>query len=303
MTSDRLANFRFLSGLSLIVAIALGGCLGPSAPQKTVQTSANRPSPVHQQSNRLSSEPAARPESTSSESRSYSPSDGDSAGVEGIASRPQERPGLGTVFGEQRQSRVHKREFQRASNHPFAKVALHYNNLAGVQQQSWFRGTDLHELRAQTKQGGISISVLDQYGRLLRGGTGAGRTYVVGQDGMRYSLQVRNDTGGSYEVVGSVDGLDLLDGEPASLGKRGYIIAPYSTLTIDGFRTSHESVAAFRFGAVSNSYAARTSGDRNVGVIGFAFFAERGSRWTNDEIRRRETADPFPGGYAKPPRY
>jgi hypothetical protein len=52
---------------------------------------------------------------------------------------------------------------------------------------------------------------------------------------------------------------------------------------------------------VSESYAARTSGDRNVGVIGFAFFAERGSRWTNDEIRRRETANPFPGGFAEPP--
>jgi hypothetical protein len=55
---------------------------------------------------------------------------------------------------------------------------------------------------------------------------------------------------------------------------------------------------------VSDSYAARTSGDRNVGVVGVAFFAERDSPWTTDEIRRRETADPFPGDktYAQPPR-
>jgi hypothetical protein len=63
------------------------------------------------------------------------------------------------------------------------------------------------------------------------------------------------------------------------------------------------SVAAFRFGAVEDSYAEKKGNARNVGVIGVAFFQERDSAWPWDssEIRRRETADPFPGRFATPP--
>ncbi len=218
-----------------------------------------------------------------------------------IATDRNERPGLGTRFGERRSSEVVQRRFVRGARNPFAQVAIHYNNLAGIRQQAAFRGTSLQELRARTRGGGLSISLLDEYGNLLQGGNGGGRTYVVGRDNQRYTIQIRNDTGGRYEVVSSVDGLDVVDGKVANYSKRGYIVAPYSTLEIEGFRTSLESVAAFRFGAVGESYAARTSGDRNVGVIGFAFFAERGSDWTTDEIRRRETANPFPGGFSAPP--
>ncbi len=218
-----------------------------------------------------------------------------------LARDGEARPGLGTTFGERRNSTVTRREFVRAHNRPFAQVALHYNSLEGIQKQSVYRGMRLDDLRAQTDNGGLSISLVDESGRLLQGGSGGGRTYVIGQDGQRYMIWIRNDTGGTYEVVSSVDGLDVVDGLPANTSKRGYIVEPYSTLTIDGFRTDLDSVAAFRFGAVDQSYAAQTSGDRNVGVIGFAFFAERGSRWTNDEVRRRESADPFPGDYAKPP--
>ena len=57
------------------------------------------------------------------------------------------------------------------------------------------------------------------------------------------------------------------------------------------------------FGAVSSSYAAQTSGDRNVGVVGLAIFSERGAVWTPAELQRRDTANPFPSrGYAMPPR-
>src|SRR4029079_3958695 len=100
-------------------------------------------------------------------------------------------------------------------------------------------------------------------------------------------------------------GLDVIDGNPADLTKRGYLLEPYATLTIDGFRTSSSHVAAFRFGSVSESYAAKTSGDRNVGVIGVAFFSERGSEGTTEELRKRASADPSPADrrYSQPPGY
>jgi hypothetical protein len=114
---------------------------------------------------------------------------------------------------------------------------------------------------------------------------------------------VRNGTTARFEIVASVDGLDVIDGKPADPNRRGYIVDPHGTLVIDGFRTSDASVAAFRFGRVSDSYAARTSGDRNVGVVGFAIFSERGAYWTPAELGRRDTADPFPNrGYSAPPR-
>ena len=68
-------------------------------------------------------------------------------------------------------------------------------------------------------------------------------------------------------------------------------------LSIDGFRRNLSQVASFRFGAVADSYAARTGGDQNVGVIGFAFFDER-----SDETARRLEAQPFSDArFAQPP--
>jgi hypothetical protein len=221
-------------------------------------------------------------------------------GGESIQPAP-DRPGLGTEFGENVYSRVTESPFERAGSDPFAAVAIHYNDAEGVQAQADYRGGGLAPISASTPYGGITIALTDDVGNPLQGFAAAGRTYVVGEAGRRYNLRITNQTAGRYEVVASVDGLDVIDGKQATPGKRGYILAPNSTLTIDGFRTSEESVAAFRFAAVRDSYAARTGDDRNVGVVGFAFFAERGSRWTTDELARRESADPFPGRYATPP--
>lgn len=222
-------------------------------------------------------------------------------GVEVAADAPAERPGLGTRFGEQVASPVVHRAFERASGEPFAQVALYYNDERGVAEQGWFRAGGLEPIRATTPRGGIAVTVIDERGVALPGAMAGGRVYVVGRDGQRYRIAIENETGGRYEVVGSVDGLDVVDGRPAGFHKRGYVLAPHATLVIDGFRTSADAVAAFRFGSVADSYAARTGSARNVGVIGLAFFSEAGSPWTTDELRRRETADPFPGRYTSPP--
>lgn len=104
----------------------------------------------------------------------------------------------------------------------------------------------------------------------------SGRTYVLGMMGERYRIRVANPTSRRVEAVVSVDGLDAIDGRTASYDdKRGYVIAPYGEITIDGFRTSVDQVATFRFSSVRDSYAARKGQDRNVGVIGVAFFPER----------------------------
>lgn len=233
---------------------------------------------------------------------------GEAGGMDDGAYReqPRERPGLGTVFGETRASSVRNTAFVRASSQPFAAVLMHYNDMEGVRAHAQYRGQDwLTPFQAHTPAGGIDVWLVDEQGNVLPGGIAADRNLIVGHEGQRYEIIVRNQTGGRYEVVGSVDGLDVVDGLPAHFEKRGYVLEPHGVLRIEGWRRSTTEVAAFRFGRVSESYAARTTGDRNVGVIGVAFFAEQGSPWTTDELERRDSANPFPAqsGYAQPPRY
>lgn len=106
----------------------------------------------------------------------------------------------------------------------------------------------------------------------------AGTTWVEGLKGRRYALRLINRTGRRVEVVATVDGLDVLDGKPGDTRKRGYVLEPWQTYDVEGFRLDLGRVAAFRFSGVADSYAGRTGHARNVGVIGVAFFEERRPR-------------------------
>src|SRR5207237_5653154 len=149
----------------------------------------------------------------------------------------------------------------------------------------------------------VTTELRDQSGRMLPGLIVGDRWFVVGEEGRRYSIVVRNRSDFRLEIVLSVDGLDVIDGRPASFRKRGYILDPHQRLVVEGFRQSTEAASAFRFGPVRESYAAeKYHHTRNVGVIGIALFNEVGSDpWTNEEVRRRLKANPFPGRFATPP--
>ena len=219
-----------------------------------------------------------------------------------IAAPAAERPGLGTSFGESVYAPVSFAPFVRAAPTPWAEVLLHYNDAQGVAAHAEYLGAQLQPLEVYAGDGSLSVALVDDAGRTLPGLRAGDRTLIVGHDGERYRILVRNATTARFEVVASVDGLDVMDGRPANPRRRGYIVDPNDTLVIDGFCTSEANVAAFRFGAVADSYAAQTSGDRNVGVVGLAIFSEQGAAWTPTEIMRRDTADPFPSRYAMPPR-
>src|SRR6476620_2093718 len=101
-----------------------------------------------------------------------------------------------------------------------------------------------------------------------------GRYYVQGDANERYTIRVTNPTGNRVEAVVSIDGLDVIDGESGDLRKRGYIVPAYGDVRIEGFRTSLENVATFRFSSVDGSYAGQKGKARNVGVIAVAIFEE-----------------------------
>jgi hypothetical protein len=304
-------------GLALVV-VSMNGCASmggsgePQAASDGYSGSATAvPAPVTVAEAAPAPPPAAAPAygGSGGSSRSMEPSTASAPKSEASLRAPTERPGLGTEWGETRISRIHDVDFERADeSRPFAVATLHYNDRRGVEALAAYHAWRGPRLREEPVVGGaITVSVRDSSNEPLEAIHLADRTYVIGEQGTRYAVVIENHSGHRFEAVTTVDGLDVMNGHAGSVENRGYVIDPYGSITIDGFRQSQASVAAFRFAKVADSYAAQTGTARNVGVIGVAFFDERGdafARWSPEELRRRDTADPFPGNdhrYAQPP--
>ena len=302
--------------LVLCPALALAACVhGASQP---ASPTSSYPAPSYSYSGEAGPADAAPPPrsrraASSSAGTSSSTFDEEAAPSRDEAPSSQarrDRPGLGTEWGERRYDPVEHVRFERSSDEPIGLVSLYYNDRAGTDALARYdldRGARLRSPVPLLQRASVTVSVVGDDGGPLPWFRLGERIYVVGEAGRSYSLLVRNDTRHRVEVVASVDGLDAMDGHAASLGNRGYVLRPWSSYRIEGFRTSDADVAAFRFGSVRDSYAARTGSDREVGVIGVAVFAERDDGdaswpWRDDEIERRRSARPFSDSrYAQPP--
>jgi hypothetical protein len=102
-----------------------------------------------------------------------------------------------------------------------------------------------------------------------------GRDWVPGVPGHRYSVRLTNTTGERVLVVLSVDGVNAISGATAAANQTGYVLGPWQSTEITGWRKSWQDVAQFYFTDLPDSYAARTGRPDNVGVIGAAVFRER----------------------------
>ncbi|HEY8073221.1 MAG TPA: hypothetical protein VIF62_03910 [Labilithrix sp.] len=228
-----------------------------------------------------------------------------SARRESAEPTPQQRPGLGTEWGEARTSRVHDVTFVRESSRPFALASLNYDDRRGVDALASREARKGPTFRSIESGGGaVSVSIRDASGDALEALKVGDRTFVIGQAGQRYSIVLTNHTSHRFEAVATVDGLDVINGKDGSFDNRGYVLMPFATLEIEGFRQSTSAVAAFRFASVPDSYAQQMGKGRNIGVIGVAFFGERGDSFVPEsETRTRDTASPFPADprFAPPP--
>lgn len=252
---------------------------------------------------------SAKSSASVSESRSAdaAPSTPSSERSTAAAEPRRERPGLGTEWGESRSSRIREMSFERQSDDPSSVVSVHYNDRDGASALAGFRDARPIPTGGLTALGGaVRVTIEGEDGGRLETVRIGDRNVVIGNAGQRYAIVLTNRTGRRFEAVASVDGLDVMNGRSASFDQRGYILLPFATLRIEGFRQSERSVAAFRFSKVSESYAAQTGSARNVGVIGVAFFKERNDTgWTEGEVDLRDSASPFPGEpgrFARPPR-
>ena len=141
-----------------------------------------------------------------------------------------------------------------------------------------------------------TVEILDRHDNaLLPVYASGGERWVVGTPGHEYAIRIRNHTGGRILAVPSVDGVNAVTGETASPDQAGYVLEPYGSVEIAGWRKSFAATAAFYFTSVPDSYAARTGRPGDLGVIGVAVFRERApaSRTPHPKIsaQRAERAD------------
>jgi len=102
-----------------------------------------------------------------------------------------------------------------------------------------------------------------------------GDQFVEGRPKSSYKIRIRNDSYSRVKAVISVDGLNVITGEPAAKDGKGYIINAKSSIIIDGWRTSDSTVAEFVFGDKKSSYSEKTgNGTTNTGVVAVAIYEE-----------------------------
>ena len=126
----------------------------------------------------------------------------------------------------------------------------------------------------------VEVSVVDRdSGEWLRQYPHRGDTWVAGTPGNRYGVRLTNTTGERVLVVLSVDGINAVTGQTAAPSQAGYVLEPWESTEIAGWRKSLDDIAQFVFTDLGDSYAARTGRPRNVGVIGVAVFQESRPRY------------------------
>ncbi|MBX3183415.1 MAG: hypothetical protein KIT72_03390 [Polyangiaceae bacterium] len=147
----------------------------------------------------------------------------------------------------------------------------------------------------------IELRVEDTSGRALPVYPHRGEQVVLGRAGDRYALRVFNRSGRRVEVLPTVDGRSVITGQPGDFEQRGYIIAAYDSIVIDGFRDSQDTTRAFRFSTPERSYSALRGTPQHVGVIGLAVFEERLPRFSRHApLGQRDDLQRAPGSAAAP---
>jgi hypothetical protein len=121
----------------------------------------------------------------------------------------------------------------------------------------------------------VSMDVLVR-GRPLPVVPHEGRLYLpVPRLGDEYEIRVSNHGARRITAIVSVDGLSVINGQPATANHSGYLVAPGDHIVIKGWRRDLHTVAAFTFEERARSYASQVGHPENVGVIGLVAIEEQ----------------------------
>ncbi len=172
---------------------------------------------------------------------------------------------LGTKWGDEVTSHVTEVNLKRLSDQPIAESQVRYAN-------KQYQGKTVNSISLAA--GKISFSIVDDADAVLPLFREGQSYFLAGQDGQSYQLKYENHTDSTFEVVASVDGIDVLDGSTASRTNSGYVLHPHSELKIEGFRKSDSAVASFTFSKPEDAYAANSNNGsiQNTGIIGTVIY-------------------------------
>jgi hypothetical protein len=103
-----------------------------------------------------------------------------------------------------------------------------------------------------------------------------GTTYVEADEGAEYAIRLRNNTGRRIAIALAVDGLNSIDARTTSARKgRKWVLAPWQTVTIEGWQTSGDTARRFFFTTEDASYGAWLGRTTNLGAIEAVVFREK----------------------------
>lgn len=146
----------------------------------------------------------------------------------------------------------------------------------------------------------VEIEVEGRRAPLYAAPDGSGRFYLEAREGARYAVVLTNRTRERLAVLLSVDGLNAISGQrgpspwlrPWSDPGRMYVLDPWDTTSVSGWRTSLSETRRFTFVDERGSYAAR-SGKANskMGWIEVAVYREHRRYVRPDPVWR----DPYEG--------
>ncbi len=117
------------------------------------------------------------------------------------------------------------------------------------------------------------------------------KRYLEARMGENYSVVLRNNMPERVGVVLAVDGRNIITGKKSSLrnGERMYILEPYGSARLDGWRTDNDTVHTFYFTDIKDSYTIRTFGDSSaIGVIAVAVFREKDRPMLHEPYVKKE---------------
>jgi len=105
--------------------------------------------------------------------------------------------------------------------------------------------------------------------------------FIEGRKGSNFELELTNLTGRRLLVHPTVDGLSAMTGKEASRtdNTHGYVLAPFQTARIPGWRLNDSEVAKFFFSGEGKSYAEKIGKGADKGVIAAAIWEEMLYTW------------------------
>ena len=141
----------------------------------------------------------------------------------------------------------------------------------------------------------VSVEVQGQATPLYLSPRNDSRLYFQAFKGRNYGVRLTNQTGERVGVLLTVDGLNVINGNRSSQSRHEpmYVLDPYESTVIRGWRTSLDEVRKFVFVDEQRSYAERTGqGNGDLGWLRVTTFREAGG-WQRYRPQTSRDQDEF----------